>query len=73
MIVKQNATLKQNATRTTGCTGCRHRWPLPNKPDCNGRSWIKCMETGQEVLERDIGECPVQTMIGYIPKLGGLR
>lgn len=56
--------------RITGCTGCQHRWLIPNKPEVDGRAWIKCLETGKEILERAPGECPVKTMVLYVPKTG---
>lgn len=54
--------------RVTGCTGCQHRWPLANKSEVDGKAWIKCLETGRELLEREPGECPVRTYVGFMPK-----
>lgn len=62
--------MPESQKRITGCTGCRHRWPLANKPEVDGKTWIKCLETGQEILEREPGECPVKTFIGFVPKPG---
>lgn len=60
--------MPESPKRTTGCTGCQHRWPIPNKPEVDGRAWIKCLETDREILERGPGECPIKTFVWFVPK-----